>query len=1363
MQKIADFIVKKRVVVMLFMLVIAVICAFLSTKVIINEDMTSYLPDDSAMKQGMDIMSSEFPETESSQTVRVMVQDLNTAQKQEVLNILENLEYADSVDYDDSEDYNKGNQTLYIVNTEYGYGTDEEKLLEDNIASSLDSYTAVIKNDDSSVEPIPVYIMLAAVVILLAVLFTMCGSWFEPLLFLITIGIAIVINSGTNFFLGTVSNVTSMISALLQLVLSMDYSIILMNRYRQELEHTTDRGKAMSSALTHAFSSITGSSVTTIVGLLALVFMSFKIGMDLGIVLAKGVLISMLCVFTVLPGIILLFSNIIQKTAKKVPHIPMKWLGTFSYKFRIPVAIAFAAIFVGSYIMQGNTETVFTLSNEDPIAEVFPKSNAIVLVYDNEDDEAVTKLAEQLVESDEKVKSAASYSTMLGKQYQADELAAELGKMSDELDLDADMLKILYYNYYSPETDIKMTASEFLKFVSDDVLSNDMLSDRIDDEMKDKAELISEFSDAAKLTEGKSAKELAEIFGIDEELIEKMLLLYYSENDGAECGTMTLPVFADFVVNDIAKNPDYSSVFDSDTLAMTETLLTFTDAEKMTVPCTCSEIASMLGFDEETAKLLYVYYYASQADYNAGTMSMAEFANFIQNNISANPAFSGYIDADMLNQVSMLAAFTDANAIQSQKTSAELAAMLGIEQSMIEQLFMAAFPADVTDKTMTFAEFTGFLAEDILNNPAYALQFDETTKVQLTQMNQLVQLAASGTKLPAAQMAQIMGMEETQITQLYAMASIAEMSLSEFISLLTNQILPNENYAAMFSEVQKAQLQQMSVMIAAASSGQQLSPPQLAQALKMDETTVTQLFVVYYTDTTGKTMSAIQLVDFLVNNMSASLEPEMLGKLQFFQNIMNGVIVGKSYTCTEMSAMLGMDAGTLKMLYTLRNSLGDTSEWKLSPKAVIDFLTNNNSLGSLMGDNADKLSMLKAIIDSSANGTKFEYSKLAEMLGMESAQLKQLYLLYQIENGNTSDWKISIDEFVSFIKTDILSDESYASQMDAETSSLLTSAEILIDAVISGKEYSFEELADIFSGMTDELDKNTMELFGIFYGSQKNYNDEWTLSIHQMFNYIADDMMTDPLFEDFLDEDMRTAVSDNRSTIEDGIAQLKGENYSRLILNTTYSDESPETSEFMSNITETFGNTLSKEHYFIGSSVMNYEMENTFDKEMLTITLITAISIFIVVAVTFRSFIIPLILVLIVQCGVYITVTIIGIQGYSIYYLALLIVQSILMGATIDYGILYTDYYREKRRTLSVKEALVSAYDGAIHTILTSGLILILVTAIVGNLFSNPTVGQICRTISMGALSASLMILFILPGILATVDKLVIRRKKKKE
>ncbi len=155
----------------------------------------------------------------------------------------------------------------------------------------------------------------------------------------------------------------------------------------------------------------------------------------------------------------------------------------------------------------------------------------------------------------------------------------------------------------------------------------------------------------------------------------------------------------------------------------------------------------------------------------------------------------------------------------------------------------------------------------------------------------------------------------------------------------------------------------------------------------------------------------------------------------------------------------------------------------------------------------------------------------------------------------------------------------------------------------------------------------------------------------------------------------------------------------------------------MDQLTSLCDEKLSGDYYLIGNSAMNFEMEKSFGGEMLLITLLTAIAIFIVVAVTFRSLIIPVILVLIVQCGVYITVSIIGLQGYSIYYLALLIVQCILMGATIDYGILFTNYYREQRGLLDGKEALSAAYDGSIHTILTSASIMVLVTGIIGYCF----------------------------------------------
>ena len=192
------------------------------------------------------------------------------------------------------------------------------------------------------------------------------------------------------------------------------------------------------------------------------------------------------------------------------------------------------------------------------------------------------------------------------------------------------------------------------------------------------------------------------------------------------------------------------------------------------------------------------------------------------------------------------------------------------------------------------------------------------------------------------------------------------------------------------------------------------------------------------------------------------------------------------------------------------------------------------------------------------------------------------------------------------------------------------------------------------------------------------------------------------------------------------------------------------------------------ESYLIGNSPMAYEMSHTFSRELLFITILTALAIFIIVAISFRSLIIPAILVLLVQCGVFITITVIGWQGFSIYFLALLIVECILMGATIDYGILLTNYYRENRKKMPSREALAAAYKGSIHTIMTSGLIMILVTAIVGKFFENPTIGQICTTISIGSFSAVLLILVVLPGMLGSLDRFVagkdrLKPEKKKD
>ena len=1043
-KKLSNFIVNKRIVILVAMLILAAISIICSQFVEINEDMTKYLPDDSNMKAGLDIMEAEFPEMETSNTIRVMFDNLTDTQKKTVLEELSAITYADSVDYDaESHDYNKDNHTLFVLNMSCDYGSDEEAAIETALKSQFAEYKMVWKNDDSGFPPIPMALIVTALAILLTVLFIMCGSWIEPLLFLVVIGVAVVINGGTNLILGSVASITNSIAAILQLVLSMDYSIILMNRYRQEKELESDSKQAMKNALASSFSSVASSSLTTVTGLLMLVFMSFKIGTNLGIVLAKGVFISMVCVLTMLPGIILACDKLIQKTAKKSLHIPTNWAAKFSYTMRYVIVGVFAVLFVGSFLLQRQTGIAYTLAEEDKIADIFPKSNTIVMVYENQDEDKMEDLIAGL-EKDENVKSVMGYGTILGKPYTAGELAEALKDMSEDISLNSGVIDMLYYDYYNSGKIGAMTAAEFLSFISDTVVNDPTFSAYMDDDMKENAEMLGKLSDAEALTSPMTAGELADFFGIDTDTVESLFVYYYASSDVSDLETMTLP----------------------------------------------------------------------------------EFVSFLQNDIASDPAFLSYLDESTMEQVGTLAAFTDKTALQTPKTSAELSAILGIDESVAVYILRNA--QDAGSKTMSLEEAVDvILADSVMKN-----YMDNARIVQLQMMQQLIKASVNDTE----------------------------------------------------------------------------------------------------------------------------------------------------FTCRELSDFLKMDGSTLKMLYTVKAA----------------------------------------------------------------------------KSGSST---LTVEDFIAFMLDDVL--DAFSDRIDADTSAMLSSARTMVDAVISGKAYSASEMGELLGGLTENMDRSMIELMYLYAESSQNADPEWTMTLETLLGYMMEDVLNDSRFEPVIDDDMRQKLLEAQDSLEEGKAQLVSEKYSRLIITASYPDEGAETTAFFADL-EQFGNDrMEGEYYLVGNSAMNYEMQKTFDNELLFITLLTALAIFFIVAITFKSLSIPLILVLLVQCGVYITITITGVLNGSIYYLALLVVECILMGSTIDYGILLTNYYCEARKTADVKDALKAAYSGSIHTIMTSGLILILVTAAVGGMFHNPTVNAIIKTISMGALCATILILFVLPGVLAACDKIVTKKRNR--
>lgn len=275
---------------------------------------------------------------------------------------------------------------------------------------------------------LPSWILLVVVILVLIILTIMCESFVEPFLFLVCIFMAIIINMGTNVIFSSVSDITIAIAAILQLALSMDYSIMLMERYRQESKLESDKKKAMQNALCKAFQSISGSSVTTIVGLLTLVFMSFTIGRDMGLVLAKGVLLSLLCIFCVLPALILIFDKWIKKTTKKSPTFRLDRLGKGIYKLKTPLCILFVIIFVASYFLQGKLLISYTGTEDtDKITKVFGTSNQLAIVYKNDDEQKIRALY-PLLEGNEKIKTVTGYGNTLDKEFTYQEMKKSLVK-----------------------------------------------------------------------------------------------------------------------------------------------------------------------------------------------------------------------------------------------------------------------------------------------------------------------------------------------------------------------------------------------------------------------------------------------------------------------------------------------------------------------------------------------------------------------------------------------------------------------------------------------------------------------------------------------------------------------------------------------------------------------------------------------------------------------------------------------------------------------------------------------------------------------------------------------------------------------
>lgn len=471
MMRIAKFIVNKRKAFLALFALACVYSVISIPKVEVIEDVTEYLPKTTETRRGLDTMEEEFTTFGSGKILVANItyeQALRVAEEMEQIEGVSQVQFYDESDdaYEDEEleDYYKDASALFSITF-----TDEEdaevtqraivKVRELVSGYSSYVYTTVDKDDAASLQKdMGVILAFASIVIVSVLLFTSL-TYMEIVIFVLVFGVSALLNMGTNYLMGSISFVTNAVGTVLQLAMAIDYAIILFHRFMEEREHY-EAEQAITVALSKAIPEISSSSLTTISGMVALMFMQFGIGMDLGRVMTKAIIFSLITVFLLMPALVMMFNKAIDRTRHRnfVPKINL-W-GKLMVKIRfvtIPLIVV-GAVF--GFIWSGKCQFVYDhssinspkkneyLTSKDRISETFEMTNTMAVIVPKGDYQKEGQLLDAL-ESMDIVESATGLANIEvgddGKYILVDRLGPR--EFSSIADVDLDLARMLYRLY----------------------------------------------------------------------------------------------------------------------------------------------------------------------------------------------------------------------------------------------------------------------------------------------------------------------------------------------------------------------------------------------------------------------------------------------------------------------------------------------------------------------------------------------------------------------------------------------------------------------------------------------------------------------------------------------------------------------------------------------------------------------------------------------------------------------------------------------------------------------------------------------------------------------------------------------------
>ena len=501
--------------------------------------------------------------------------------------------------------------------------------------------------------------------------------------------------------------------------------------------------------------------------------------------------------------------------------------------------------------------------------------------------------------------------------------------------------------------------------------------------------------------------------------------------------------------------------------------------------------------------------------------------------------------------------------------------------------------------------------------------------------------------------------------------------------------------------------------------------------------------------------------------------------------------LGAEMSASDMAQMMGIPTAFVNTLFYIHQNGMDTTGMTLVD--FVGFISSddflNNELFSSMIDDETKgqIRQMKAIVDALASEQEYSAEEISSILGVEKQLVQSIFFIAQLKDANISNitpmfWANVADalgmdaekieeifkiqpvkalKFTEFV--DIINEiAKYASViMDEEQIEQLGMLKEMSDMVQEEKALSPDDLAELFASAaeSDMFNENTLTLLYIMARSNTSDMSEVRIPLYDFFMFLSEEILQNEAFASFFDESVASQFEEAKVMMEEGLAQLIGKDHSRMVITLDYKVESPEIYAFYDDLHAMLDSTLSGEYYLVGQTAMSHEVSQSFGTEYLIISIVTAIAVFIVVWFTFKKFFVSLLLIGVIECAVFSMMSVMVIINLPMYFIPLILVQCILMGSMIDYGILFTTYYMEVRKEYSADEALPEVMRRATHSILTSSLVIVLVTLICGR-FMSGAVASILTTLGIGSLCAILLILFVLPSLLVIFDKYVVKPKK---